>query len=411
MRTPGRAVILSVCCMVVLGASCALAQDWPQWRGESRDGTVAGVAQPAALPPALTTIWSVEVGEGAATPALVGDRLYVFARQGGEEVAICLSATDGIELWRNAYAEEPPDGPSGRHPGHPRSSPAVADGMMVTLGVRGVVSCLNAETGEVAWRTSPFPDSAPRFFTATSPLIIDGRAILHLGSDDGGALIAFSLANGEELWRWDGSGPAYASPMPLTIGDDTQIVTLGAEGLAGVSLDDGSLLWEIAFRQEGRAYNAATPIIEGQSVIYSGLGRGTHAVRIVAADDGFAVEELWSNTDVAVQFNTPVRVGDLLFGLSGGGNLFCLDAQTGETKWVADERLDRSGFGATVGVGFAVLALPSSGELVAFEPTDAAYTELARMPVSETPTYAHPVLSGNRLFIKNERAVTLWTIQ
>ncbi len=410
MRTSHRLIIVIACCAIALSACCALAQDWSQWRGEDRDAKVAGFSTPAVWPPALTATWTAVVGTGDATPALVGDRLYVFARQADEEVALCLNATDGTELWRDSYAEEAPSGAAGRHPG-PRSSPAVGDGMMVTLGVRGVVSCLNAETGDVVWRKDPFPDAVPKFFTSMSPIIVDGVAVVHLGSEDNGALVALDLAAGEEKWRWDGAGPQYASPVLLSAGDTRQIVTMTANSVVGVSATDGALLWQLPFEPQSRAYNAATPIVDGQTVIYTGAGRGTSAVRIVAQDGGFGVEEVWKNPDIAVQYNSPVLENGLLFGLSSDGNLFCLDAQTGETKWVGDEQLGRGGFGTIVSTGSALFALPSSGELIAYEPTGEAYTELGRFTVSDTATYAYPVLSGNRIFIENQETVTLWTIQ
>lgn len=410
MKASIRPVLVLAVCGCLLSITPACAQDWPQWRGESRDAKVADFATPPVWPPALSREWTVTVGAGDATPALVGDRLYVFARRAEEEVALCLNAVDGSELWRNAYPEEAPTGAAGRHPG-PRSTPAVADGMMVTLGTRGMVSCLNAETGEVVWRTNPFPGAWPQFFTAMSPLIVDGRAILQLGSGDSGAIVAFDLPTGDQLWRWEGAGACYSSPVLMTIGDSAQVVSMTASSIVGLSLADGSLLWEIPFVPEGRAYNASTPIVDGDVVIYSGAGRGTFAVRVVQDGNGFTVEELWANPDAAVQFNTPVLVDGLLFGLSSRGSLFCLDAQTGETQWQAEEGLDRSGFGPIVSAGSTLLALPPSGQLIAFEATAAGYAELGRVGVSETPTFAFPVLSGNRIFVRNEDAVTLMTIE
>jgi hypothetical protein len=58
-----------------------------------------------------------------------------------------------------------------------------------------------------------------------------------------------------------------------------------------------------------------------------------------------------------------------------------------------------------------MLALTPSSELIAFEPGDKGYKELARIKVSDTPTHAYPVVSGNRLFIKDKDSVTLWTIE
>ena len=326
MERTNRSRVVTAGCVILVLTGGVLAQDWPQWRGPHRDGKAAGFTAPQQWPAELTQKWTATVGQGDATPALVGERLYVFARQGGDEVTLCLSAGDGKEIWRDAYAAQEVTGAAARHPG-PRSSPTVADGKVVMLGVGGVVSCLDAATGKVLWRKDPFPKVVPRFFTSTSPIVVDGMAITHLGGQGNGALIAFDLAGGEEKWRWGGEGPEYASPVLLTVAGTRQIVTLSEKSIVGVGAAYGKLLWQLPFVPAGRAYNAATPIVDGQTVIYTGAGRGTKAVKIDKQGDGFAANELWSNPDLAPQFNTPVLENGLLFGLSNAGNLFCINAQ------------------------------------------------------------------------------------
>lgn len=395
-------VVTMVAGAVLMGGVAALAQDWPQWRGTDRDGIVPDFAAPAHWTP--TPAWEVTVGAGDATPALVGDRLYVFTRRGGEEVISCHNLADGAEIWFDSYAAPEVSGPAGRHPG-PRSSPAVAEGRVVTLGASGTLSCLDAESGAVAWRCETGP--VPRFYTSSSPLIVDGMAIVQIGSEAAGGVSAYDLASGEVRWQWTGEGPQYSSPVLMEVDGVRQVVALTAASVVGLGLADGALLWQVPFVPQGRAYNAATPTVTGDTVIITGAGRGTRALRIVRADEGFGVEELWANAEVATQYNSPVLVDGLLFGFSAGGTLFCLDAATGETRWTDETQLDRGGFGQIVSLGSAIALLPASGELVLFAPTGDAYTELAKIKVSETPTYAHPVFSGNRLFVKGEDTLTL----
>ena len=111
----------------------------------------------------LSQKWKVTVGAGDATPALVGDKLYVFTRQGENEVTLCLNTEDGSELWREEYAAQAATGGAARHPG-PRSSPTVAGGKIITLGVGGILSCLDVATHKVVWRKDPFPKVVPRLF-------------------------------------------------------------------------------------------------------------------------------------------------------------------------------------------------------------------------------------------------------
>ena len=146
--------------LIVLCASPAWAQDWPQWRGPNRDNHVVGFSAPKTWPKELTKKWKVSVGVGESSPALVGDRIYVFGRQGGDEVAMCLDAASGKELWRDKYAAAAVKGPASGFPG-PRSTIAVGNGKVCTLGVGGVVSCLDAANGKVlcARRPAPNPSS------------------------------------------------------------------------------------------------------------------------------------------------------------------------------------------------------------------------------------------------------------
>src|SRR5262245_6651211 len=123
---------------VLLLAIGALAQDWPQWRGPNRDGRATGFTAPAAWPKELTQKWKVSVGDGVATPALVGDKLFVFSMQGGNEVIRCLEADTGKEVWQEKYPAQGATGPAAGFAG-PRASPTVADGKLVTLGVRGTL--------------------------------------------------------------------------------------------------------------------------------------------------------------------------------------------------------------------------------------------------------------------------------
>jgi hypothetical protein len=73
--------------------------------------------------------------------------------------------------------------------------------------------------------------------------------------------------------------------------------------------------------------------------------------------------------------------------------------------------MGRGGFGSIVDAGSVLVALSPAMELIAFEPTDKAYTEVARIKVAETPTYAYPVLAGDRLFIKDQDSVALYTLK
>src|SRR5438874_2057047 len=214
MNKLSRAAVWVLGCAVsatlAAAGTAALGEDWPQYRGANRDARVTDFKPPQTWPKSLTQKWKVSVGEGVATPALVGDKLYVFSRQGGNEVIQCLNAADGQQVWQDKYEAQGATGPAQQHSG-PRASPAVADGKVVTVGVRGMVSCMDAASGAKIWRKDEF-QSWPQFFVASSPIIADGLVIAELGGQNNGAIVAYTLADGNQKWKWTGDSPAYASP-------------------------------------------------------------------------------------------------------------------------------------------------------------------------------------------------------
>jgi outer membrane protein assembly factor BamB len=396
--------------LVLSSITSISAQDWPQWRGADRDGKVNGFTAPESWPPELSMQWQESVGAGDATPVLVEDRLYLFTRQGDQEVILCLNAESGAEQWRNEYTAAAVTGAGARHPG-PRSTPALSNGKIVTIGVSGILSCLDAGSGELLWRKDPFPGIVPMFFTSMSPMIVDGVCIAHLGGADNGAIIAYDMDTGNELWRWAEEGPDYGSPVLLEVAGKKLIVTPTEKSIVGVDLADGKLIWKLPFLPQRRAYNAATPIVNGNTVIYSGAGRGTNAVKIEKQGEEFVISELWSNAELSVQFSTPVLKQDLLYGYTNTGSLFCIDALTGQTAWTDTIQHDRSGFAAILDVGPVIMALPSSSELIVFKPVKEEYSELAKIKIADKPSYATPVVAGSRIYIKDETTITLWKIK
>ena len=463
----------------VLLASAVFAEDWPQWRGPNRDGKVVGFTPPATWPKALAEKWKVNVGDGDATPALVGDRLYVFTRQGTDEVLSCLNTADGKPIWQKNYpATAMVTGAAQAHPG-PRSSPAVADGKVVTVGVAGILTCWDAADGKILWQKKEIKGT-PSFFAASSPLIIDGLVIAELGGHGAGGMggmggggrrggggrggpgapgggggtpppiqqeqparggpqgdrpgpgggaaaagtggiMAFDLAKGDEKWKWTGDSPSYSSPIVATIADVKQIIAPTEKSIVSVSIADGKQLWQIPSPVRGMTYNAPTPIVDGDTVIITGYGGGTKAIKLTKQGDVFSTKEAWNNNELGTTFNTPVLKDGYLYGLSSNGALFCINAGDGKTAWTGPQmgaggggggggggmRRGGNNFGAIVDAGSVLIALPSNSELIAFKPSEKAYEEVARIKVSESQTYAYPVLTGNKVIVKDQQSVAL----
>lgn len=431
-----RASLLMPCFgfMVCIAVSSAEAQEWPQWRGPNRDARAADFKAPESWPEQLTQKWKVEVGNGVATPALVDGKLYVFARQEGNEVLMCLDAANGKEVWKQGSPAAPVGGPARQFPG-PRSSPTVAEGKVVTIGVEGILSCHDAASGKQLWRHDEFKGNVPRFATSSSPIVTDGLCIAQLGGSDGGGILACDLETGKEKWKWTGDGAAYGSPVLTAIDDAKVIVAPTSDNMVALDVAKGSMLWKIEYSQ-GR-YNAATPMVDDGTLIFAGPESGITAEQLALKDGKLEAKDLWRNTDSSVQFNTPVLKDGLLYGLSTANDVFCIDQKTGETLWSkpldataaagASQDSGRSrggrgrsrggrrggggrGYGSIVDAGSVLFALTPAGKLTVFKPSRKGLERVADYTVAEGGTYAYPVIAGNRIFIKDEDSVASWSI-
>lgn len=399
---------LGITCVLLLAcAGSAPAQDWPQWLGPDRNCT-AQITVPQTWPEALTQKWKTSVGDGCSSPLLVGDKLYVFARVNDNEVLQCLDAASGESIWQESYSVSSFGGPDARDFMGPRSTPAVAQGKIVTLGVTGIVTCYNLSDHKQVWQKDDFPGKFPRFHTSASPLILNDLCIVFIGGSEDGALVAYDLDTGERKWAWEQEGPAYGSPSAATIDGVTAIVTLSNSKIVAVNATNGKLLWEAPFETVSRSYNAATPLVYDQTMIYGGAGRGTMAVKFAKDGETLKAESLWSNPDDAVQYNTPILKNDAVFSLSSKDKLVCINAKDGTTAWTQAVDGD-SGYGNIIDAGPVLMALTGKAKLIVYEPDAQAYKEIASYTVADSPTYAFPIVSGNRLYVKDADSVTLWT--
>ena len=390
-----------VAALVLLLAKVASAADWPQWRGPARDGR-ASLAPRATLPEALTPAWKVAVGEGHASPVVVGDRVYVFSRGGEEEVVQALELASGKSTWRASYrAPYTMSSAATSHGKGPKSTPAAAGGRVFTFGISGILSAFDAASGRLAWRKEPGAErGSPLYGVALSPIVEGASVIVHVGGPGKGALTAFDVATGAVRWAWKGDGPAYASPVVATIGGVRQVVTFSESFLVGVSADRGELLWKIPFTT-AYVQNAVTPVVDGDRVVYSGLDHPLRAIRVARGATGWTTEPLWESADVAAYMSTPVLEGGRIYGLSHRkkGQMFCLDASTGKAIWLSEGRLGDNA--ALVAGGGRVFALTTEADLLVLPQKGDTFAPARRYRVAPSPTWAHPIVTGEGVLVKD----------
>ena len=395
------------------GVSTVIAQqpgaDWPQWRGPNRDG-MAPLDTPAAWPSALTQQWSVEVGDGYATPLVLGDRVYMFTRLDGNETMQALDAATGETVWSTNYpAQFEMHSATTQHGPGPKSTPVFSDGRLYAIGMTGIVTAYDAATGRQLWQ-NPGSAVVPVYTSHSFSPIVDGnRVIFHLGGHDDVALTALDVETGETIWRWDGDGPGYGSPVIAEIAGTRQVIAVTQGKVVGVNLADGALLWEWAY-EVNNFTNSITPVVAGDLVIVGQGGGPALALRVARQGSQWSVANAWENDAVPMRMSNAVLVDGTLFGVStrNSGQYFAVDSQTGETQWTSPPR---QGLQAALAyAGDVLLSLEEDGELLVLERSRDGFVPAQRYELADSATWTQPAYSGNRIFVKDEDTLTLWTI-
>ena len=190
-----------------------------------------------------------------------------------------LDAATGKVIWQTGYPASFTMHPAAtKHDQGPKSTPVFANGKLFSIGMTGIVTAFDAATGKQLWQ-KPGSMPLPMFTShAFSPLVDGGLVIFHTGGHMQGALTAFDVNTGAVKWSWNGDGPGYGSPIVAEFGGTRQLVTITQGKLVSLDPATGALLWERPY-VSANFTNAVTPVVYGQTLIVSGNGGPTVAVR------------------------------------------------------------------------------------------------------------------------------------
>ena len=143
--------------------------DWPQWRGPNRDGLVSADL-PKAWPERLRQVWNVPVGEGHSSPVVAGKAVYQFTRVRSQETIAAYDLTSGKQIWKQSYAAPyEMNSAATAHGKGPKATPVVASGRLFTIGISGILTCWDANSGKRIWGLAA--QGSPDFGHASSPAV------------------------------------------------------------------------------------------------------------------------------------------------------------------------------------------------------------------------------------------------
>ena len=384
--------------------------DWPQWQGPDRNGlsTETGLRKqwPAGGPPQLWTI--ATLGGGYGSIAVKGDQIFVQGARDHQSIVYVLGRTNGRGLWSKAIG---PAGTNDRGSG-PRGTPTIDGDRMYVLTESGQLACLRIQDGSEIWQRNILRDFSGRqipWLISESPLVDGNHVIVTPGGPRAG-IVALDKLSGRTVWTSDqlSDEAGYASPIAGDVQGVRVYMTLTSSAGVGVRASDGKVMWRFQPVANGTA-NVATPVFADNKVFYtSAYGTGGALLGLSAQDGEVKAQQIYFTRELQNHHGGVVLVNGFLYGFHNS-ILVCLEFATGKVQW-----RDRSvGKGSLTYADGNLYILSEDNVVGLAAASPAGYQERGRFKIADQglPSWAHPVVSGGVLYIRNQGTLAAYDIR
>lgn len=392
------------------GAAKSTDPDWPQWRGPNRDGLSSDTGLAASWPSGgPKSLWTVSgLGNGYGSISMVGDRLYLQGGRLRESVLFCLNRADGKTIWTTPLGQFLDQD---RGPG-PRGTPTVDGDRVYALSEDGDLRCLRAKDGSSVWHRNilkEYDGRNPHWLLSESPLV-DGKMLIVTPGGAEAGMVALDKMTGKDIWAAkELKDPAgYSSAIVADVQGVRTVMNLTARSGVGVRLSDGKLMWRYERVANGTA-NVATPVYSENKVFYtSDYGTGCALLELKAQNGAVQAQEAYFNREMMNHHGGVLLVKGNIYGFSNA-ILTCMDFATGKVAWK-----NRSVGKGSLTYADGKLFLFSENNVVGLaKASPEGYEELGRFEVADQglPSWAHPVVCGGRLYIRNQGTLTCYDVR
>ena len=402
-------VIVATGFTALLGAQSEPGTDWPQWLGPNRAGTSSEVGLlkqwPAQGPP---VVWSASgLGTGYGSIAVKGDRIFVQGSNGKQSIVFSLNRADGKNLWSKALGSA---GSNDRGSG-PRGTPTVDGDRLYILSENGDLVCLKID-GTAVWQRNILKDFKGRnleWLISESPLV-DGNNVIVSPGGPGAGMVALDKMSGQTVWTSkdlsDESG--YASPVAADVQGVRTVMTFTSDAAVGVRASDGKLMWRYP-RVANRTANIATPVFFDNKVFFtSAYGTGGALLSLTNQSGEIKAREIYFTREMQNHHGGVVLVNGYLYGFNNS-ILTCLEFANGQTMW----RSRSVGKGSLTYADGHFYLLSEDNVVGLAEASPSGYKETGRFRIADQglPSWAHPVISGGRLYIRNQGTLAAYDVK
>jgi len=388
-----------------LWCATALAENWPGWRGPSRNGVTDDVGVPLNWTPSENVLWKTPVpGIGTSNPVVWKDQVFLTASEGrhhGELHVICYDRDSGRERWhRRLWGTAP----TLFYPksGMASSSPVIDGRRLWTSFGSGDVFCFDLDGGLV-WHRALADEYGPfenRFAAASSPLLFEDSLILQCDHYGPSYLLALDKNTGAN--RWKSERPevwlSWSSPQIVFAGDRPELVVAGSEKLDGYNPITGQRLWTV----RGLARECVPTPLFTKGLILSVSGpNGVHvAVRPGGSGDVTETHVVWREERGTSFVPSAIIVGDRYYLADDKGIATCLDVATGRIVW--RQRLGGKFTASPVSAGGNIFFTDETGSTLVVDAKQNEFREVTRNEIGE-PVYASAAISQGKMFVRTAK--------
>ena len=414
-------------------AATSVADDWPQWRGPTRDGVWRETGIIEEFPEDQLEIrWRADLASGYSGPTVADERVFVTDRQVKPEQIErihCFDARSGIKIW--TYSYDCPYRDVGYEAG-PRASVTIDDGRAYSLGTMGHLFCLDAGTGLVLWEkdlNSEYGIRMPIWGIAAAPLVVDRVVILHIGGSDGACVVALDKKDGDEQWRALDDQASYTAPILIDQAGHSVVVCWTGDHVAGLDPGTGEVFWQHPFPPNKMVIGIATPVVDRDRLFVTSFYDGSMMLRL--DQNRLAVEQLWKRVGSSEQetdalqsiISTPLILGDHIYGVDSYGELRCLEVESGDRVWEDRTATPPARWSNihTVMNGDRAWMFNERGDLVIANLSSQGFHEISRAHLIDPTTdqlrrrggvcWAHPAYADRHVFARNDRELVCASLE
>lgn len=390
----------------------AMTGTWPQWRGPSRDGKLAGPAWPSSLSEDhLTQRWRVPLGPSYSGPIVGPHAVYVTeTRDKRFERVTALDRSTGKELWHSEW-EGSIEVPffARKNGSWIRSTPALDGESLFVGGMQDTLICLSAKTGEKRWSIAFSKIKGaeePAFGLVSSPLVVGS----HVYAQGASSLYKIDSRTGEVVWEtlkeMHGmmSEGAFSSPVLAEVHGRPQIVVQTRLRLAGVDPEDGKVLWSHEI-DSFRGMHILTPTVFENKVFTSTYRGKSYLFELPNQAESSPLAEAWTNKAMGYM-SSPVLVDGHLYLHLQNRRFSCIDTKSGKEAWRTSESFGE--YWSLISNAGQILALDQTGELLLINANPQKFELADRRTVSKGETWGHLAAAGSQLFIRELNAISAY---